>query len=66
MVKEKEYKLEDIEFKGMAYRRNKRVVRNHKTMGAIFVPTWMINKRFDVILIPNDEETKGTETKENN
>jgi hypothetical protein len=66
MSKEREYKLEEIEFKGQAYKRANRTVRNHKTMGAIFVPTWMIGNKFDILLIPKNEKDKGTETKEDN
>ena len=66
MSKEREYKLEEIEFKGIAYKRKDRTVRDHKTMGAIFVPTWMINQKFDILLIPKNEKDKGTENKEDN
>lgn len=66
MSKEREYKLEEIEFKGTGYKRDNRIVRNHKTMGAIFVPTWMIGKTFDLILIPKNDKEERTEDKKNN
>ena len=66
MSKEREYKLEDIKFEGKAYKRDNRIVRNHKTMGAIFVPTWMIGQKFDIILVVKDDKDKGTERKEDN
>jgi hypothetical protein len=66
MGRKKEYILEEVNFSGKAFHRENRIVRNHKTVGALFLPDWMIGTKFDIILIPHNEEGKNQERKEDN
>jgi len=69
MARKREYIIEDVEFKGKAYKRKDRVVLNHKNCGIITLPIWMIGKKFNVILEPvekSNEEKEGTITQEDN
>lgn len=69
-MREQEYKLEDIEFKGKAYKRLGKKVINGGTSGVLHVPARFIKQEFDVILIPKEKnerkevdkgEVKGTQ-----
>lgn len=61
MARKREYNLDDIEFKGKAYKRDKRKVLNHKNCGVITLPIWMIGKSFNVILEPVEEPKQNNE-----
>jgi hypothetical protein len=50
------YKLEDVEFKGRAYKRKKRKVVDGTNSGIIYITKRFIGKEFDVILIPREDE----------
>lgn len=57
MGRRKEYlNPEPIEFKGLAIRKEDRIVRNHKNTGVIYFPKYLVNQKFDIILIPKNSE----------
>jgi hypothetical protein len=59
MGKTKIYQLTDVEFRGKAYKSLKtRKIINHTNCGVLILPTWMIGKEFDFILIPKNETNK--------
>jgi hypothetical protein len=55
MTRKREYDLIEQEFKGQAYRTNDRIIRNHNNVGILILPIRLINKKFDVILIPKND-----------
>jgi hypothetical protein len=58
----KKYFIDNIEFKGEAYKKDKKRVLNHTTCGVITLPVWMIGKEFDIILIPRKDEKENNQS----
>lgn len=54
MAKPKEYPLGEVEFKGLAYRKNSRRIIKSSTAGLLTLPKRFIGQTFDIILIPKE------------
>jgi hypothetical protein len=61
MAKQREYELQELEFKGKAYRKNSRKIIKSNTVGLLTLPMRFIGKTFDIILIPKEVENEKSE-----
>jgi putative transposon-encoded protein len=52
---ENKWNIEDVEFKGRAYKKVGKVVCSHPSHGFILVSKKLIGKKVTVIVIPEDE-----------